>query len=199
MPQPPGVNLFTRYVLENPWPGVIVFLIAAIGFGWSAMRQGHSRRLQAAIGLAVVAVVLFMADWLVVTAGERARQVVRTLAEAAAAEDIIVAMNQFADTATIGLASTANPRMDIDAIRVQLDRLVTRYQVKSNALTRLKAYTTSSQSATVHLDCRTELDESPYPIATEWVIEVRRQEDGTWKITDLTWISISGNPPEQWW
>ena len=59
----------------------------------------------------------------------------------------------------------------------------------------LRAYTESSDGAVVHLACRTTLERDFGPTPTSWVLRVERQDDGTWKITHVTWISLAGRSP----
>jgi hypothetical protein len=194
MPPPPPVGFFTRYVLENPWPlGIVLFAVAVIA-GWRAMRGG-SGRLGAAGVVAALGVAVLIAGAAVVTSGERARQVVLQVVDAAVAGDVGGASSLFAGDATLALGSTANPGFPREAIEQRLDHLDDRYRIDSNDVTTLRAYSTARQAAVVHLACRTVLAAVPVPVPTEWVVEVTRQDDGTWKISRVTWISIAGRSP----
>ena len=59
----------------------------------------------------------------------------------------------------------------------------------------LDACTELPRRATVHLGCRTMLDRGYAPTPTQWVLVIERGDDGEWKITHVTWISMAGRAP----
>jgi ketosteroid isomerase-like protein len=195
MPEPPAVNLFTRYVLENPWPLGLVLLALAAVMAWTGMRDGFLRRTQTAVGLALLGLIVILAGLLVTTAGERAKAVTRSLVEAAVAGDTIGAVSHFADDAVLTVGSPRNPGFELDFIRDQLIRLRERYQIDSNSITMLKGFTESSDLGTVHLACYTTVNGFPYATPSRWVVQVRRQPDGEWKVERLTCVSIGDKTP----
>ena len=195
MPEPPRVGLFTRYVLENPYPLGVLLLALAAGFAWTALRSDRPQRLRTAGILGVVgAAVLLTGTW-VATAGEHARRVTLAVVEAAVAADVSGAAALFADDARLSFGSPNNlgrPRGDIEA---RIDQLDGKYRIQSNQVTMLRAYTETSDRATVHLACFTTLERGFGPAPTQWVLRVERQDDGTWKIAHVTWISYAGRSP----
>ena len=190
MPAPPQVGLFTRYVLENPYPATAILLALAIVMGWTALRDGRLDRLKAAVIPALIGAAVLAAGLLVTTAGEHGEILTRQFVDAAVEEDIVGASEMLSDDATMAVGSPTNPSFDLDYILDQLDYLVGRYEIASNRITKLHGYGTESGRAEVHLACWTEVADGWGPTPSQWVIEVERQEDGTWKVDRITWISI---------
>lgn len=195
MPDPPSVGLVTRFLFENPYPVGLVLLAVAGGMLWTGLREGRRQRLTiAAIGIALGAVVLTIGA-AVVTSGERASKVTIELVEAAVAADVVAMMASFADDATMAFGSPTNPGFDLDYLSREASRLESQYRIESNSITRLEAYTVSKDSAIVHLACRTTVERGYVPTPTQWVLQVERGDDGTFKIVHVTWISLAGDPP----
>jgi ketosteroid isomerase-like protein len=195
MPQPPPVGLFTRYVLENPYPLGLLMLALAVGFAWSALRSQRPQGFRVAGVLAAIGAAVLVIGALVVTAGERARRVTLAVVDAAVAGDVARAGSYFADDARLSFGSPNNPSLPRRDIQSRLDQLDGKWRIRSNQITRLRAYTESSDRAVVHLACRTTLERDFGPMPTSWVLRVERQDDGTWKITHVTWISLAGRSP----
>ena len=198
MPAPPPVGLFTRYVLENPYPLGLVLLAIAVALAASGLRQGRVDRLRWSLLPLALAAGVLLAGLLVATSAERAKVATRRLVDAVVGEDLVGVMNCFADDALLHLGATTNIGMDVDAIRDGVSRFAGRFDVESNRISMLDGYTESSTRATVHLALWT--DAGGYgPTPSQWVIAVERQDDGAWKIADLTFISVAGRaPPTSW-
>jgi hypothetical protein len=201
MPEPPDVGLFTRFVLENPWPVALALLLAASWLAWTGLREGLGRRVKVAAGLALVGAAVLVTGLMVDTAGERAETITRALVDAAVQKDSPTAMTLFSTDAVFSAGSPNNPGFGIDFITERFDRLATHYTIESNSMTTLRGYTKSTDEATVHLACLTTVSPFPYPTASRWVIQVQRQPDGSWKITRLTCVSINEQTPslDQLW
>ena len=195
MPQPPRVGLLTRYVLENPYPLGLLLVALAAGFAWTALRSERPQRLRPAAILAGLGAAVLLTGALVVTAGERARRVTMAVVEAAVAADVSGAAALFAEDARLAFGSSTNPGLPRRDIEARIDQLDGKYRIQSNQVTMLRAYTETSDRATVHLACRTTLERGFGPAPTQWVLRVQRQDDGTWKIAHVTWISYAGRSP----
>ncbi len=187
--------MFTRHVLENPWPLGIGLLAAALILAWVAMRRESAGRLKAAGVIALVGAAVLIAGAAVVTPGERARKVVLAVVAAAVAGDVPGAGAHFSDDATLAFGLDTNPGLPRSEIEWRIDQLDDRFRIASNTVTRLRAETAASDRGVVQLGCRTELVAVPVPVPTEWIIEVTRQVDGAWKISRVTWTSIAGRAP----
>ncbi len=195
MPDPPPVGLFTRYVLENPYPAGLLMLALAVGLAWTALRTDGRRNLAGAGVLAALGALVLLVGAVVVTPGEAARRVVLAVVKAAEAAEIAEASAHFSDEATLAFGSPNNPGYPREAIERNLDRLGDRYRITSNQITSLKAFSESPRQATVHLGLRTTLEVGFGPTPTWWVLRVEQEPDGTWRITRATWVSIAGSTP----
>jgi hypothetical protein len=195
MPQPPRVGLITRYVLENPYPLGLLLVALAAGFAWTALRSQRPQRLRTAGVLAALGAAVLLTGVLVVTAGEQARRVTMAVVEAAVAADVSGAAALFAEDARLSFGSPTNPGLLRRAIESRIDQLDGKYRIQANQVTMLRAYTETSDRATVHLACRTTLERGFGPAPTQWVLRVQRQDNGTWKIAHVTWISYAGRSP----
>jgi hypothetical protein len=194
MPDPPDVNLFTRYVLENPYPLASVIFIASLAAAWIALRDGRKPLLTAAgVGTLIAAAVL-LTGILVITPAERGREVTLEMVERIVQGDINGGMALFTPNATFAVGSPQNPGMDIGFIRRQAEWLHGRYTIESNQISSLRSYTESSRRGVVHMTCRT--DVGGYgPTPTQWVLWIDEQPDGEWKISRLTMVSLYGRQP----
>lgn len=195
MPDPPTVNVFTRYVLENPWPLGLGLLLLAGWLAWSGTRAEQIKRIKLAGILGLSAAVVLILGILITTAGEQAKALTRQLVDAAVNRDTVGAMALFSDEAVLSAGSPRNPGFGYDFIVEKFDLLATRYNIDSNMITMLKAYTESRDAATVHLGCLTSVSQFPYPNTSRWVVQVRKQSDGSWKIVHLTCVSINDQTP----
>jgi len=197
MPDPPSVSLWTRYVLENPWPlGGVLLLIAVIA-ARSWLREGVGSRLRIAGAAAVIGSAVIGIGLLVTTSGERARGVTKQFVEAVTASKVTAAVALPSDDASFAFGSPTNPGYDIDYIITQVSQFADNYTITGNRITRLDGYTESSDRATVHLACVTEVEGGWAPTPSQWVLAVSRQDDGSWKIERLTCISIAGRPVDR--
>lgn len=192
MPQAPDVSLFTRYVLENPWPLAIVLIVIAAFLAWTGFREGIESRQKGLIiplGLAIASLAI---GYLTVTPGEHAREVTRQLVSATVSKDLVTTDQLLAKDAVVAFGSPTNPGFDREFIMDRLDKFRDKFTIDSNSITMLKAYSESSDTAVVHLACWTTLkDWSSYPSPSQWVLKMARQPDGSWKIMQVTCVSVN--------
>lgn len=195
MPDPPSVNLFSRYVLENPWPAAVILLAIAAGLAWHGAREGLWKRVQLSGLLVLGAIGVFSAASLIDTPGEEAERVVEQFVAAAVANDLTGADRLLAADATLAIGSPRNPGVDINAIRSNLTRL-RNYQITANRITSLRGYSVGSDRAVVHLGCLTDGGSGfTGRVPSAWVLDVRAEPDGSWLIERITCISIAGRTP----
>lgn len=197
MPDPPPTSLLTRFVLENPYPLGVVLLCLAGGLIWRGASSGQrqERPLIGAVGLGLAGIAVLVLGRLTVTAGEQARAVTKALVEAATAGDLPAARAWVAPDARLTFGAATNPGYARAAIDRRLQRLEGRYLIADNDITMLKAYTTGPETALVHLACRTTLASGYGPSFTQWVLEVRRQPDGSFQVKHIRWVSFNGRSP----
>jgi hypothetical protein len=139
--------------------------------------------------------VILAIGWFVVTSGEQAKAVTRTLVNAVVADDPVLALAQFSNDAVFAVRSPKNPGFGLSFIEEQLLRVNGRYSIESNTMTMLRGYSESSDAGVVHMACFTQVAESPYPTMSQWVVRVQRQPDDTWKVVHLTCVSINDQTP----
>ncbi len=195
-PSPPDPGLFTRFILENPWPVVAVLASAAFVALWIGLREGRRAPLKIAGLAALLAAAVFATASLVTTPAEHAERVTRNVVEAAVAGDIVQAMRHFTPDAALALGSPRNPGMSIRTFETRLIRLHEQYTITGNRTRTLRGYTEGPDAAIVHLACSTEVAGWSGATPTQWVLRVERQEDETWLVTRLTFVSIMGNTPD---
>lgn len=194
MPPPPDTSLFTRYLLENPWPVAVILAACGAVVLWTGLREGLVSRTRLGGGLIAIGVAAAVIGWLVVTPAEHAKRTVRGLADLVASNQV-GADEFFAPNVSMAFASPTNPGYDMDFILDRLNRLTQAYRIESNTITMLRGYSESDDSGLVYLGCLTSVSQFPGYSASQWIIRVQRQADGQWKITRLTWMSINGQKP----
>ncbi len=195
MPDPASSNLFTHYVLENPWPvGGVLAVIAAI-LTWNGLREGLATRLRLGLALGLVAGGIIAAGILVTTPAEHGLLVARNLVDAAVNRDVVSGVSLFSDDAMMNVGSPQNPGFDRDFIQTQFSRLANGYVIESNSITVLRGATLSSSEAEIRLGCMTTVSSFPYPNTSQWIMRVRLMPDGSWKITRLTCVAINDRTP----
>jgi hypothetical protein len=197
-PPTPEVSVITRHLFESPW--LLMALLAATGA--VAIVAGVRRRkaIPAVVGL--TAFVLAAAVWItartVETIGEAAARVTRDLVTRAEQANVPGVLGYFTDEATFALGDPRNPGLGRDAIEDLVEQLEGRYRISENAITRLVAYTTGSNTAEVHLRCRTIIDFERgigVPVATGWILRFEREPGGAPSIVQLTFVDYDGQTP----
>lgn len=189
MTDPPSTGLLTRYVLENPWPLALVLLIIALAVGYSALVQGHLKRLPGALILMAASIGITLAGLLVHTSGEQAKRITRLFVDAVAASDTTLTLGLLAPDATLSFDSPRNPGYDLTFIKSRLSRLNNDYTIDSNRITHLEGYVETSEQGVAFLTCWTEAGFGP--VRSQWVIRVSQQTDGSWLISRLTCLRIN--------
>ncbi len=200
MPDPPSVGFFTRFVLENPYPLMLALGAVALTFFVLAIRDGRPGHWYTA-GVAVVIGFAVLATGLMVTTpAEHGEAVTREFVQAVVDHDVPTAMSYFSPNASFTIGSPNNPGQSVSFIQSRLIALEGRYPIQSNRITSLRGYTEGPNAAIVHLRCRTDVAGGYGLTPSEWVLRVQQDDNGDWKITQLTAISIaSRTPSSQLW
>ncbi|MFO0875209.1 MAG: nuclear transport factor 2 family protein [Phycisphaerales bacterium] len=196
MPPAPSHNALAHYVLENPWPGALLLAFVGALLTWRALTDGRVRMLVAGSAVMVAALVLVLVAWLVTTAGERAATVVRELVRAAERQDVAAGMALMAPDATLSFERPENPGFGIEAIERGLESVATVHVIERNRVTRLRGYTVDGDTGIVQMACWTTTSASAGAVPSQWIMRVRRQADGSWKVARITCVSVSGRTPD---
>lgn len=197
MPDPPASDLFTRYVLEQWWVSTALLVILGGVVLWRGLVEERSRlEIAGAIAL-VIAAGVALTGWLVTTAGEHATVVTREFVDLAVAGDAVMASRLLTGTATLNVGRPENPGMDESAIIAMLDQLTSNYAIERNSITSLRGYSADAGTGVAHLACWTETVNSYGQVPSQWVLQVRRQPDGSWKIARITCVTIAGRIPDR--
>ena len=196
MNEPPQESMLVRYLLENPWPlGVFLIALAVVLVLVWNNRGGGRIALAAAISLGLAAGVFLLA-YLVTTAGEHAREQVRQIVEHAVNGRSGPILETLAPDATLHLRSLKHPGQGLEDLEDSIRSLERSNRITDNTITKLRAWTTSSDSAIVYLGCRTTTENSWGPVPSTWVFELHRSAHGTWQVKRIAFASLAGRPPD---
>lgn len=192
MTDPPSSGMFTRYVLENPWPLGLGLILLAVILAWTAVRQGNKPTFGVAGVAVLLGIIVLALGTAITTAGEHGKRVTKTLVDRVVANDLTGAMSLLDRSATFSFSSPTNPGLDIDYITNMIDQ-VPNYKILSNNIRMLDGFTESSDAAVVHLGCLTETNFGFSP--STWILRVERKGDGDWRITKITWMTLNNQAP----
>ncbi len=198
MNEPPQESMFIRYLLENPWPlglffiGVAVVLILI----WVSRGGGGARLPLVAGGALVIGASVFILANIVTTPGEHARMLVKRIVAHAVDGDPDEIIALLAPNATLHLQSLRNPGQQMGDLEESIRSLEKSNRISENTITKLRAWTTSSESAIVFLGCRTSTNSTWTPVPSTWVMEVERSEGDEWRVKRIAFASLAGQPPD---
>lgn len=192
----PRTGAFARFLLENPWPAVVVMAVLAIVLLKLARDRDDRRLLSGALAAALVGAAVWIVSWSVTTPGEHARRVVGAFVEAAEAGDVPAMHRWLVPDASLHLGALTAPGLDRQELDRALSLLESKHRVESNSITMLRAGALSSDAAIAELGCITTTHGSYGPVPSSWLFRVERQPDGSWRIRRLAAVSIAGRPAE---
>lgn len=189
LPNPP---LIEHYLLENPWPLVVVLAVGAM-IAFTRLRAAGKPRHGALWGLILLiagAGVWTLASW-VQTGREAIARSTSALIGAAARADIpsldaLLSENLslFRPGGGAGLGKTDT----LD--RVQRD-LGGPYRVREWAVLETQAMTDSASSGVTQVRVRVTLEAAGIPNISWWKIDWRRGEDGAWRAVTIEPVSVT--------
>ena len=191
----PAESLFTRYVLENPWPAGIFLLLGGFALVVLWFNRGENRLLMAAGGCIAVAGLTFLIAWAVQTPGEQAREVIREMVRHAEQGEVDEMIEMISPDASLHLGSLKRPGRSFSQLETSLRTLEAGNRISSNTITKLRAWSTSSDSALVQLGCRTETAQGWSAVPTSWMFELERDPGGRWSVTRIAFRSLAGKEP----
>lgn len=195
-PTPPE-STSVRYLLENPWPlGLFLLGIAVVGVVLWHQRGGRLPALIAAGGL-LSSIGVFTLEALWETSGEASRALVEQLVHDAEDADVEAVLGAFMPGARLHVGSFKTPPRFIDDIHNDFQTLRSRNRIEVNSITRLRAISTTSNTAQVELSCVTRTSNSMYQVPTTWVFSCRRAEDGSMRLWRVLFESVMGKTPSR--
>ena len=187
---------FDNHLFAGAWPTAIVLAGLAAGVAALAVRTGIARLLIVAALPVVGAIAAPIADHLIITPGEHAEAVVRTLVSAAETANLGGMRGCFDRDGSIHYGSAESPGMDFAEIDRGLASLRGKHRIASNRITTLDARTEAGMGV-VDLSCSTETASmgGMGAVPTDWIITVRQLPDGTWAIHRLVWTRVFRDRP----
>ncbi len=187
---------FDNHLFAGAWPTAIVLAGLAAGVAALAVRTGIARLLIVAALLVVGAIAAPIADHLIITPGEHAEAVVRTLVSVAETANLGSMRGCFDRDGSIHYGSAESPGMDFAEIDRGLASLRGKHRIASNRITTLDARTEAGMGV-VDLSCSTETASmgGMGAVPTDWIITVRQLPDGTWAIHRLVWTRVFRDRP----
>ncbi|MBX3354580.1 MAG: hypothetical protein KF724_02655 [Phycisphaeraceae bacterium] len=190
----PDPGFFTRYLLENPWPAVIILAVAAVALLRFAIDREDRRLLLGAAGCVAAGVVIFITATLVTTPAEHARRVANELIEAAETANLNAMRALFEEDASIHFGSLTSIGLEWRIIDQGIESLGRQHRIESNSVTRLRAGPVTG-GAVAEFGCITTTASSFGPVPSTWLIEVVPGADGQWRIRRLAAVAIAGRAP----
>lgn len=195
MTSAPPQGFFTRYLLENPWPAVVMLALIALALARFGRDRDDRRLLLGALGCAVAGAAVFLVSWLVTTPAEHARRVTSEIVAAAEAGNLNAMRALFAPDASIHPGSLSTPGLERAEIDRGIDALGDRHRIESNTVTALRAGTVDADTAVAELGCLTTTASSYGTVPSTWLFRVERGADGRWRVRRLACVAIAGRAP----
>ena len=188
-------NLITRYVLENPWPLVIILLLIAGAGTYLAIQRDDQKLLRLPLSFVIGAIAVFLAARFFTTPGEHAAAATRQFvqhAEEGRSSDMI---NMLAPNATLHVGRAGSSGLPLDDLERELQTLDGQHRIKSNQITQLDTADQGDYTVLVTLSCFTSTESSYGSVPSSWLLEWTRTANGVWQIRRLTALRIAGRTP----
>ena len=195
MPDEAHLGTIERWITGNPWPLGVLLALAAVAIAFVAIRRDAPRVLVASGVTLAVAVVVVVLGSLVVTSAEAARAATLRFVEAAEAGRVDDMISMLRENATLHIGRTENAGQPLEELERELRMLDGVHRIVSNRITRLEAETVEPDTVVVELGCYTETKSSFSTVPSAWLIEWRRESDGTWMVRRITAAKIAGRVP----
>lgn len=190
LPSPP---FFERFVLENPWPAVI--LLALVGIAALAI---FNARAKLKSGLAVGGVLFalaggcFLAGVLVTTPREKLKQATRELVGATARVDRVELDRLLSDDLSVRvtrLSRSSGKRETMDAVETLLGR---QYRVKEHSILEMQATLDGPRLGRTQVCVRIGSDYGLLP--SWWRVDWELGSEGVWRARRIEALWIPGVP-----
>lgn len=183
--------LWSRFLLENPYPAVILLLIGAFA-AWRLLNnalKGREANIAAAACVALALAIFALARF-VQTDRERLRDLTRELVRSTATADVTSLEQLLSPQLSLfrpggGLSMGKEETLE----RVQ-NELGKRYRVREWAVLETQASTDSPTSGITQTRVRVTLEMSPFPTISWWKIDWRKDANGVWRADRIDPVSV---------
>ena len=181
--------LLIHWLFEQPadlWMlmGIVAVVCLILGYHWA-----DGRFLIGAAAAVMVALVVYVLSWLVVT--DREQLVARTQQVVAAAAPLdLDTMGRYFTEEAVLCGPNGQPwkhRRDLLSLAERVDH---KYTISTHTVRSVRAETTGGRHGRTLLDLRTELASATYsvPYKTLWLMSWVRGEDGRWLVDKVQWL-----------
>lgn len=191
-------------LFENPWPIVFVCGALAVVLWVVGNRQRRTRLTRAAIGAAVVGVVVYVAARVVTTDREVIAAQTEALVMATAPLDVARVESLLARGAYVS-GPDGTPWIEYDRIRPQLERVTSQRNIANHTIRNLVVdVEPAGTRARSIIDLRTSVPDSGtgLPIQSVWELHWRKETadpEQSWRVAEIRWREFMQREPERSW
>lgn len=191
----PEPALWSRVLLEAPWPAVAGLIVAGLLVAVVLVRRGQAgRAVLADSALTIAAVAVVLTAYLVTTDHERIERGSAVLVAAAAAGDAAGAGALLATDARLyaeGDAALSLDRRQILGVVAGLGRAA---GIEGHRITRATASVDGPNAGRSRVVVRVDIAQGGLTFSA-WELGWRKDPDGVWRVTRLVALSINGRRP----
>ena len=188
-------DLITRYVLENPWPLVIILLLIAGAGTYIAIQRDDQKLLRLPLSFVIGAIAVFLAARFFTTPGEEVAAATRQFVQHAEDGRSADMISMLAPNATLHVGRAGSTGLPLEDLERELQTLDTRHRIISNQITQLDTEQESADRILVTLSCYTSTESSYGSVPSSWLLEWIPTSNGGWEIRRLTALRIAGRTP----
>ncbi len=195
VPQLDSPAALGHFTLENPYPAGICAVIAAIVVLYLLLRLGKARQgLIVAAVLAAVAVGVFALAALVETSREVVLASSLSLVDSAAVGEEAAVGDLLAEEVRLRVAD--NPfSLGRDSILGLVRRVERGGVIASHSVNVVRAGRAQATRLTSQVQVSAVTSAGGGALPTWWQLEWTRQEDGVWRVREITWLTLGPSRP----
>lgn len=183
------------YTLENPYPAVVVGVLAALGVFYLLVRLGKSKQALVAGGaLLALAAGVFALAQIVETSREEVMRQTREFVDAAAAgrEAAVAALLTRDARLRVADSPISIAREPLLAL---VRRVGTRNPIASYSINEVRAGREEAASLTAQVQVSASAAGGGGPLPTWWQLEWTRGDDGEWRLREIVWLTLGPSRP----
>lgn len=194
-PSPPV--WWSHLLFEKPMALVVTWVLVGVILLWHGNRRLNRRIMLAGGGLFLLAGLMVMMAWLVVTPREQLIARTESLIVSTSPLQLGVFRSHFAEDATLSGPGGA-VWLSLDQVYPRLEGAMRRYNIGDNAPTGIEAQAISTFLGVSEFEVRSLLG-SEYgdrPVRTRWLAQWRWNDQAKqWQIADMQWASMENATP----